>query len=906
MEGYSTQPHERTRPPHPRTASRSSNSTSNTRTTSQSANSSTSQIAQSPQQANVHTSHRYHHATCARPTSSPRTPRATPRLSREASIESARQTAVSSFLQEKLQKERKAEIDKVAALSRTNTDMSASVELGRVSQSHHSSPTKGGESDSRRPQSNGGSQGTKRKGLGVNEMEQVISNLHKQNFDLKLELFHRRERQSVMEDRIETLESDKLEIEEMNDKLVQEMEKRDKAVEEAVAMIIMLEAKIEQFAQERSMVRQIEAQGRYGYDLDLPYEHPTPEAQVPDIARLEDDVKALNRMPSFLSERSENTENLRNVYLGVKGSVLTLPHVAEGSGDTESPANDMGSPSLSILSESSFISVYGQKQHPADVDEPLSLDGADSLPERARVIMRPKTSLAKTSHPPSRTARSNSISHTHGFQSITQIIGHSSPLQQIERTYSQQKDDIQTEDRDSGGFSGRSAKPPSHKKTRDEKREALRRVLTDAPGGVRLHDHALPPTPDTISTTTLRRFQNSNDTLFKQHGVSSQRSHGALSDWSAPDENHQEPPSGALLQEPSPPTKPSNARDFNGNSCFENRALIPRPQSASETTVSHRRGNDWESDSDDSDSRSLESSLDIWMRESSQPNKGRISPDLFSFPTAASRGGWAADEAYGPSNAYGDNTSIGFDPAVMLDLFPAQQALFTSAAPPAPNRRSSLHAQTGSTPAPSAKRSNGRVNKSPSRRGRSSRGRRNSDDPQMRAAIKTPIQQSLPAQPSSEQAKKNHYPPIAGQQAVRNGLTKLFRRSLGGSSSTPSEVGTPIVAETTTFPDAPKNAGMGVPSWVNRNNAIEDDRESATPPPIMRLPRQGRGVPFEIDVPATPVMDEIPPTPTTAIAVADLVPEHQGSSPRVVSATGTRRKWLPGFGRAASLKNRAG
>lgn len=75
--------------------------------------------------------------------------------------------AVSSFLQEKLQKERKAESEKLSVFSRSTTDMSMSSDLTR---SHHS-PTKGGDSE-RRPQSSAGSE-KKKKGLGVKDMEQV-------------------------------------------------------------------------------------------------------------------------------------------------------------------------------------------------------------------------------------------------------------------------------------------------------------------------------------------------------------------------------------------------------------------------------------------------------------------------------------------------------------------------------------------------------------------------------------------------------------------------------------------------------------------------------------------------------------------------------------------------------------
>lgn len=159
-----------------RTASRSSTSTTNTRVTMHSTNSSTSHPPQSPQlshsQHSQH-SHRFYHAACQqRPTSTtPRTSaRLTPRLTRESSSESTRQPVVSSFLQERLQKERQAEIEKASSWSRANTEANSSGEFGQVIQG---SPIKRRESDMHRPDSAAGSEPSKKKGLGVKDMETV-------------------------------------------------------------------------------------------------------------------------------------------------------------------------------------------------------------------------------------------------------------------------------------------------------------------------------------------------------------------------------------------------------------------------------------------------------------------------------------------------------------------------------------------------------------------------------------------------------------------------------------------------------------------------------------------------------------------------------------------------------------
>jgi hypothetical protein len=166
MEGVSTQNLSRERSrgtSHTRALSRSSTSTTATRMTSQSNSSSNSRPAVSPQLATVHPAHRFHHSTCSRPASNQRTPSM---LTRESSTES-RQTTASSYLQEKLQRERKAEVEK-ASLTRTNTDMSGSAD----SRAFHSSPVRSTTSDGRRPRSSGGD-AVKKKRMGVKETEEV-------------------------------------------------------------------------------------------------------------------------------------------------------------------------------------------------------------------------------------------------------------------------------------------------------------------------------------------------------------------------------------------------------------------------------------------------------------------------------------------------------------------------------------------------------------------------------------------------------------------------------------------------------------------------------------------------------------------------------------------------------------
>ncbi|KAJ4415910.1 hypothetical protein N0V85_002490 [Neurospora sp. IMI 360204] len=217
----------------------------------------------------------------------------------------------------------------------------------------------------------------------MKDAQDLLSKLHKQNFDLKLELFHRREKQTALEELIEKLElekeqlrSEQRETQDINDVLLEELEKKDKAVEEAVAMIVTLESRIENLLKEREMVRQVEAEGFYSSDHDASHSR----NETPDTPRA-GEQKVLHRMPSFLTEPTENTETLRNVYLGVRASELGLGRLSE----EESPETNrtefikVGSPALSLLSESSFLSIYGQnKTSPSPRPQsPPHVDGAE-------------------------------------------------------------------------------------------------------------------------------------------------------------------------------------------------------------------------------------------------------------------------------------------------------------------------------------------------------------------------------------------------------------------------------------------------------------------------------------------------------------------------------------------------
>ncbi|RFU76464.1 hypothetical protein TARUN_5820 [Trichoderma arundinaceum] len=878
------------------------------------------QFSPSPQPP-PHPIHRYHHSPCNDPVLSPRsTPRHTPQLSREGSVESARTQAVSTFLQEKLQRERRAESEKLnqSTLSRVSEDLGAPVDISRVNSPRRRSVA--ASSDGSRPKSSGGTEPAKKPGLGVKDMEnvrhqgdemfsgiascffsltvlQVISSLHKQNFDLKLELYHRREKQSSLETSIESLQRDKRQTEEMNETLLDELEKRDKAVEEAVAMIVMLEAKVDQLIQERNMVMQVEQEGYFcRQDLDQKYLRPSLDLSIDEAAKQGDNGRAINRVPSFLSEKSENTENLRSVYLGVKGSALSLARVTEGNPDADNgPSNGLGSPTLSVLSESSFASVYGKKSQdsifPPPVDQPLSLDGVDADLQMLSTSGRDVSKKMVSGFPP----RAASANHFLGGNrssgprhSISGAVGHASPLQQIEKLGRSQS--VLQE-----GF--RPVANQGRDRRRSQPPPTLRKVMTDGPGTMRLHDPNFPPTPDTISTSTLHRMRNSNDSLARQDS----RNDRASTTYSDQDSQSLRV---SFRGKPNPVRAADKGMEGENGQIYGIAVPMPKHQrAASESTTSQKKENRWDStDSDEqSEVHSLRSSLDIWMKESNKPTRGAngdVSPDLFSFPTGQSHGGW-------PSKL--KSQGIGNDADYINELFSLRQSLFTNTGPPPPGRRSSLHARTSSTT--SSARNSPRtltLTSTPEQDEYLGHSRQQSDGVQVKNDFHTPLQSpSIPQYPHSE--KRSNYPPVSGP---RTALNRLFRRSLAPTSPT----STPASAVDATFSDAFKsNQGVSLQPWMNKNiEGAFDDRAGATPPPIMLKPRQKRR--NTVGTEATPTF--IPSSTSAPVRLSDLVVNGRNSpnvkkqaaeqSTPAPSVIGTRRKWLPGFSRASSsLRNRA-
>lgn len=430
----------------------------------------------------------------------------------------------------------------------------------------------------------------------------------KQNFNLKLELHHRRERQEALEKRLEEAEKrieEQAELQEVNEQLLAELEKRDQAVEEAVGIIVNLEEKVERLMKEREIVKAFDANQQstyYANSHDEPYNvPPTGQSEI---------SSAMARMPSFLSEQSESTEALRSLYLPAD-SDSSAPKQSEDAAPTE-----MDSPRLSVLSASSFLSIYGEKQ--LSLDDDVAVAEPDSKRRQSESVERwieerPTSLRSSTQQRASTTPRRNN-SNRNNFPSINHVL--ESPLQRLEK--------LKTKNGNNIHLPSTALLPQSNQKLRTK--ETLKHVTTDKTSFEQ--HHGLPPTPDTVGTNTLRHYQNSNDTLDQSR----------ITD-------------GTFLNSSSTIPAPSFAGDT-----FQSTPSV-RPRSAGETITSKREGHGWDTETQDDDLSSVATFATHTSRRSGRP----LTPDLFTYSSEDRYGTWGRDVMFNYEPSLPSNTAARYE-----------------------------------------------------------------------------------------------------------------------------------------------------------------------------------------------------------------------------------------------------
>lgn len=275
--------------------------------------------------------------------------------------------------------------------------------------------------------------------------------------------------------------------------MISELELRDQAVEEAVLIICEREATIERMEEEKSLVQ--------AFDMEYS-QNPRSSPPQLDWSREQDEqserpsrnIKALNRAPSFLSDQSKSTEALRSLYRSNQVENPDLPELTEEVDEAVSEdSDDSHSPQLSVLSESSFTSVYGRERSVIGMGqaEQNTHYPIDSHAKSSPAAILPRLDRAK-------------------FLSLDHVA--SSPIRRIEGLKSRLESTL----RNSKGLSISSSTIDMSRKSSGS--SAKVQPYTNE----YLHNH-MPPTPDTMSTNALRHQRNSFDTFEKSSGSDDDR-----------------------------------------------------------------------------------------------------------------------------------------------------------------------------------------------------------------------------------------------------------------------------------------------------------------------------------------------------------------------------------------------
>lgn len=806
---------------------------------------------------------------------------------------------ISSYLQERLQQERQVFADRNASIASEGRN-TRTVEFR--DDDTNSSPLRRITPMGRRPQSATGDEADTQRGFRVKEMEKVqtldsfyqlvaiggvydtnqtsiqaLSTLHKQNFDLKVDLHHQRQRQNELEQRNATLE------------MVQvELEKYDIALKEATNLIIGFETRVAELLREKRMVRQIETDDTCRHSRDNKSNLEKPTVSTSNVQRFTgaltvNNEKVLGRMSSFISDHSEHMENVRNDIHGDKNSPLHFPTVSQPRADP-GEVSRVPSSSLNVLSESS-VNLYSSKDkftaNPQSHSMGFYDDTFGELPTMNKKLsedrwecqrggdaspMHNGTSKISDSFSPQLRSLGTGVDMSSTIQHVGRLeprltSGHIRRIPPIASCGSSNSNQVFA--------SARHSQPAAQIKAKQEN-EVFQEELPSTPTSRDLAaSQTLPPTPDHLPTNTLLRNHNSNDSLScntSQSSIFDEHSKAALSQYSIASSLDVR---GSATCQPASNTASTSRREAHSQQFSTNilpnqsqygHPLPPRPHSICESASSRTRANSWASGSEALDGgagiypEDEDSSFDSWIRESSQGDEGDFCPPPQSHNMRSFRpGGWKARAIFVPlekSELVGSPVSALSGTSLDVPPAPISHCGEGTYQPPAPyepedgitppNRRYSLYGRTGSMSTSTRAVSDvPRSLKNPVRENSFGKivGRLRSNSI---GSVPAPHQQ--PQQQIHSGAmltlKRNYYPPISGWMTRSRGLyglSGLLRRAAVDDNNAQlqyHQVEQPRQAKSPGRMSEPPPLALAssfVPAEMH-----EDELLSATPPPILR------------------------------------------------------------------------
>lgn len=336
--------------------------------------------------------------------------------------------------------------------------------------------------------------------------------MNKQNFDLKLDIFHRTQQVTTLEKRLERMEELEEEVKRMreledelqelhnaeednqrlrdsNEQLRQELDKRDQAVTEAVELICELEARVDELdvsSRPSTSNDPNDATPKQRTMIDIPERTSSRRGVLLRRGRdLSPDSRHLQSAPSFLRDENTNTPTLRGLYI----------------------PSDQSQSAMSVITKSESLNSINDPTEPASPRLSALSECSELLPEDVPVV---QTGVDK---PENATETATASSDTLGLRNVEQENSHGHINQWIQPL----PEMLPTETVSPPGRKNRASmfefKSPVLEGDMNMNDARQRTWLDGFFGGSRL-----PPTPDTMSTAYAPRTNPSNGSIQVDKG----------------------------------------------------------------------------------------------------------------------------------------------------------------------------------------------------------------------------------------------------------------------------------------------------------------------------------------------------------------------------------------------------
>ena len=396
------------------------------------------------------------------------------------------------------------------------------------------------------------------KEMGLREMSEHISKVDKQNFDLKLEVFHRRQRNEVLEARLEELEAREADYEDLQAKyeaLLLESDRQKLILDDAVAQICELQSENEELQATigghlagLSGLEPVSTGGSQeaanNGHLNMPAT-PSPVSERSARPPISDRQSSAKSMRSTTSRRNMKTtpppREQKTKVAGLHSFHSSGESLNQGnpslisvnrpgsvfSGDEEEDALErqmLNSPRLSILSESGFSSIYGspkdshQASSLANNDKPnnLPISRTESKPSQrsAQRDARIDQWVQEKPKSPSPATQSPSVGTVKRFTSIEQVL---QKPPNVPREHAKVPD-VHIPQRQSSAVRANESQRRYEMRS-PTKLSTQRGRSHSSSNGSMTFGGKLPPTPDTMSTATIGGPNSSTQSIITEKSL---------------------------------------------------------------------------------------------------------------------------------------------------------------------------------------------------------------------------------------------------------------------------------------------------------------------------------------------------------------------------------------------------